>query len=377
MQSRFDARAADTLGPLIGREAELAQLVDLWQDVSHDAGRLCQILGTAGIGKSRLARELQERIVDQNPVILKLQCGSHLANRALHPITRELARAAGLAKSDDDPARLAKLEAMIEGAPGLSAEDLPLLSDLLGIGAVDALDMDVRTRVQLTHRMLLRWIKGMAEGGPVLLSFEDAHWADSTTQEFLALLISNLDTLPILLLVTFRPEFEPPWDIPGTAGIIDLEPLDVEAGGKVIEQITGIRHLPRALIREIIRKTDGVPLVSRGTDQDRAGTGHAGNRCLRLFAARCPVDPGHVAGFAHGATGSPEQRQDGGPVGEVIGREFSLDMVKAVAPPDLEVIDGFKQVLLGAYVPQRRGQRAGRVRLQPCAGAGRGVRIRS
>ncbi|MGB7241684.1 MAG: adenylate/guanylate cyclase domain-containing protein [Sulfitobacter sp.] len=344
VQSRFDARNADSIAPLIGRTTELRQLLEAWDQTTNGQGRLCQIEGAAGIGKSRLARALLDHVADQNLTTVHLQCASHLANRALHPLTKELARAAGIVKSDENTARLSKLQTFAAQAADLSGDDVALLADLLGIATDTPLDLDAQTKALMTQRTLVKWISALAEKKPVLITFEDAHWADSSTLDFLAQLVDTLKTLPIQLLVTFRPEFEPPWPEPDTLCHVSLVPLADAAGTQLIEQITGLRKLPTLVAREIIQKTDGIPLFLEELTKAVLETTTEGDQMVEMSR----LDAFSIPSTLHDSLMARLDRLDVGKkvaqLGSVIGREFSLDMLHAIAPDDLNVSDGAAQL---------------------------------
>jgi class 3 adenylate cyclase/tetratricopeptide (TPR) repeat protein len=348
VHNRFDIRAAEGLGPLIGRRTEIGKLVNLWDTARRGNGRFCQIEGPAGIGKSRLARAVVEHLGSAPPRMIEWQCASHLSQRALHPVTRELARAAGLNKTDTPQSARAKLAAFVETAPGLGPDDLPLLADSLNLvvdGAVDgAVPQDAQARAGSTLKMLMRWIEGMASDGPVLLTLEDAHWADTPTQEFIQALTQRVQDLPVLLMVTFRPEFEPPWSLTDTGSHLSLEPLDTAAGVRLIRQVSGLRELPTVVAREIIQKTDGVPLFLEELTKVVLETAMDGDGPMEIVS----LDSISIPATLHDSLMARLDRIGTGKevaqLGSVIGREFTVGMLEAIAQDGLQVKDGLAQL---------------------------------
>ena len=216
-QSRFDARASTGLNPFVGREEELDALIHRWRATLAGAGQIVQVCGEAGIGKSRLARAFIERLRHKATAIVRWNCAAHLANRALHPIVRDLESRAGFSRTLSTEARGAGIDALVAASPMLSVDDAGLLCDLLGLESSARAELDVVTRARRTHDVLARWLEGMTRDAPVLILLEDAHWADAATLDFLTMFIDRMARMPMLLLVTHRPEFAPPWTVEGRA----------------------------------------------------------------------------------------------------------------------------------------------------------------
>lgn len=357
IQSRFQARISDDLGPLVGREEELETLLGLWRDAQAGKGHICHVEGQPGIGKSRLVSGLTEHLAGKPHEAILLQCGSHLSNRALHPVTRELERAAGFLKTDSTADRAGKLHAFIEDAAGYTAEDFPILADLLGISPDDQLQIDAQTRANITTEMLRRRTAAQAAEKPLFLILEDAHWSDPMTQDFIINMSDWVGSLPVLVLVTFRPEFEPPWT--GHSGHIRLEPLNETAGERLIRQVAGMRDLPPVVAREIIQKTDGVPLfVEELTKVVLEATEGDPNTIdiSRLNALSIPATLHDSLMARLDRTGAGREVAQ---LGSVIGREFTAAMIQAIGPDDLDIDLGLEELLNAGliYSTETSGQR--------------------
>jgi class 3 adenylate cyclase/tetratricopeptide (TPR) repeat protein len=261
---RFEAReAAAGLTPLVGREAELALLLDRWELARAGEGQAVLLSGEPGIGKSRLVRALRERLAGEPHAALRYQCSPHHMNTSLQPVVEQLGRAAGFRRSDTAEGRLAKLEALVAGSVADVGAVVPLLADLLAIpaeGRYPPLDLAPRRRRELTLRTLVDQMVGLAARRPVLIVLEDAHWADPTTLELFGLAIDRARDLPALVSITFRPEFAPPWTDRAHATALTLSRLGRRQAAGMVGRVAGTRTLPAEVVEPIVAKADGVPL---------------------------------------------------------------------------------------------------------------------
>lgn len=341
-KSRFDARSTDNLQPIIGRDAELAELNRLWQEVQKGQGRLASIKGPPGIGKSRISRSLARKA---GPGLIQLQCVSRLANRALHPLTQELEHAAGIDRNWPDEKKAEKLAALVVDAPLLTEEDLPYLADVLGIHAAERLTgSDPILRARHVRDAMIRRFVGMVEGGhPLLILLEDAHWADSATREFLAELVERITDEPIMVVVTHRHEYSVPPELLAHGTELDLSALDHTAAMALIQKVVGERSLPAVLMRKIAEKTDGVPLFIEELTKT----------ILERLPSTGPITADTLEHLTIPATlqDSLMSRLDRmGPAKEiaqlasVIGRGFNAAMVEAVAPNSAAVAEALKRL---------------------------------
>jgi predicted ATPase len=260
--SRFEALRGSTLTPLVGRDEEIDLLSRRWARTKSGDGQVVLVSGEPGIGKSRIVAELAERLRNEAHLRLRYFCSPYHQDSALYPFIEQLGRASGFARDDPPTARQEKLDALLAlAAP--PDEDLALLTDLLSLPASERHPLPNLTpqrKKEKTLEALVRQLEGLARQQPVLMVFEDAHWIDPTSRELLDLTIEAVRSLPVLLIVTFRPEFQPPWIGQPQVTMLTLNRLDRRDRGALVAQIAGGKPLPDEVVDQIADCTDGVPL---------------------------------------------------------------------------------------------------------------------
>jgi DNA-binding winged helix-turn-helix (wHTH) protein/tetratricopeptide (TPR) repeat protein len=260
--SRFEALHSKPTR-LIGREEELALLRRRWDQISNGEGRLVLIYGEPGIGKSRLVFALQEEIKGDAHHFLRLQCSPHRSQTAFYPVINQLEHAAGLSAADSDAAKLEKLAALLAPSSQNLGRDTALFAELLSIpcqAGSPVLSISPQRRKELLLEQLVGQIAGLAAQKPVLIVLEDAHWIDPTTQELFDIMAERIRTLPVLLIITYRPEFAPPWLGQSHVTVLTLNRLGRRDNIAVIRQVAKGRDFPPVLLEQIVTRTDGVPL---------------------------------------------------------------------------------------------------------------------
>ena len=213
VESRFEALRAATTS-LVGRDEELALLMRRWEQVKAGDGQIVLISGEPGIGKSRIADAIGERLAAEPHIRLRYFCSPYHQDSALHPTMSQLERAAGFQREDTAEGRLEKLEALLSEGTSDLREAVPLIADLLSIPTGDrypALELTPQKRKERILTALVTQLDGLSRREPVLMVYEDLHWSDPTTRELLDLLVDRVPGLRVLVAITFRPEFSPPW----------------------------------------------------------------------------------------------------------------------------------------------------------------------
>jgi class 3 adenylate cyclase/predicted ATPase len=335
-ESRFEA-ARRRLTDLVGRAAESALLRDRLYQAWAGAGQIVLLSGEAGIGKSRLAAHLAAEVANQPHTRLRYQCSLHHRDSVLHPFVVALGRAARLTPEDPPETQLDKLEAIL--APARIAETAPLFASLLSIPAGDRyppLALSAAQQRRLTLAALLDQLEALARQNPVLMLFEDVHWADATSLEVLDLTVERVRALPVLMLITFRPDYEAPWaglSHVTSIGLDRLAPGEVET---LAEHVAG-RALPHEVMAQIVAKTDGVPLFVEELTKAvlESGLLVAGPQGWHLDG---PLPPFAIPATLQDSLAARLDRlapvKEIAQIGAAIGREFSYPLLRAVAGRD-------------------------------------------
>ena len=328
--SRYEAlRSSET--PLVGRDEEIEVLRRRWRRATSSRGEVVLLSGEPGIGKSRLMASLVEETSGAPHTRVWYFCSPHHTDSALLPIIGQLERAAGFGRDDDPFTRLAKLDALLSRV-ATSAEDAGLIADLLSLpddGRFALLDPTAQQRKQRTLEALVRQLEYSARRQPVLMIFEDVHWIDPTSLVLLDRMVERIRRWPVLLLMTFRPEFHSPWTGQTHVTMMALSRLDPHDGAAIVERIAGNRALPTELVGEIVERTDGVPLFVEELTKAvlEASDGNAGGVVGPALAVPATLHASLMARLDRLGPAAKEAAQ----IGAAIGREFSYELIVAVA----------------------------------------------
>jgi class 3 adenylate cyclase/predicted ATPase len=327
VQSRFEALRGAQRVPLVNRIEEYNQILRCWAEAKVGLGQVVLLTGEAGIGKSRLITEAEDRISWEPHASFHYYCSPHYENTALYPVISQWERNAGLVASDSANEKLRKLETVaIDSA--LSPVDIALLAGLLTIpteGRYPSLEYSAQRRREATFDVLLRHIEAVASKQPLLMIVEDIHWMDPSSLELLNLLIQRIGALPIFLLIAYRADFRSPWD--GSSGVktIILDRLNNRHSAELVEHVVANTGLPTALRERIVAQTDGIPLFTE--ELTRAILESAEPRGLLLSHS---VPSSLQTSLMARLDRLPAAKQVA-QVASVIGRDFSLKLLAAIA----------------------------------------------
>jgi class 3 adenylate cyclase/tetratricopeptide (TPR) repeat protein len=348
VESRFEAHGTgDT--PLIGRSDELRLLAQRWEQARSGGGQVAWLSGEAGIGKSRVAREFRALLRSEPHTDVQCQCSPFFSNSPLHPFVERIERDAGLRLDDTPGARLVKLETLLAQATDEVLAIAPAFAGMLSLPVGDRYGpspYDPGQQRELTIEALIRYLLGLAQRRPLLLLIEDVHWADPTTLEIVDRLVGCVASERILLLITSRPEFSPGWSARPDVTLLPLAGLSQRQTTELAQAIAGRAELPADVFRQILKRTDGVPLfveeLTKAVLERESGAVPATlHDSLMARLDRVPA----VKAVAQQAS--------------VIGREFSYDMLAGINPQGEPGLRAALRQLVSAGLVSMRGTPAG------------------
>jgi class 3 adenylate cyclase/predicted ATPase len=335
VESRFEALHAGGFTPLVGREEELELMLRRWSRAKSGEGRVALLSGEPGIGKSRLIAALLESVAPEPHTRLRYFCSPQRTDSAFYPIIVQMQRAAGLTHEDTSKAKLDKLDALL-AQTSTSIEDTALFAEMLSLPndrrypPLDKLTSEQRR--ERTLQALVSQVEALARQNPVLMIFEDAHWTDPTSLEVFGRVVDRITTLRVLLIVAFRPEFEPPWIGRPHVTALMLNRLAQREVGAMIDRVVGDRLLPASVRQDIIERSDGIPLFIE--EMTKAVLEAESQGAAEQTIAPVPSSARAVPASLHASLMSRLDRlgaaKEVAQIGAAIGREFSHEMLAAV-----------------------------------------------
>jgi serine/threonine protein kinase/predicted ATPase len=361
-QSRLEAAAATGLTPLVGREAEMALLRDRWAQSRDGQGQVVLLCGEAGIGKSRLVEELTTHVCGEGARRMLFRCSSYYTHSAFFPVIAHLQRLLHWDQDEAPAARVLKLEQALRPY-GFALQDVvPLFAALLSVPLPERyppLTLSPQRQKQQTQEALVAWLLAEAEQQPVLAVWEDLHWADPSSLDFLHALIDQTPSVPLLTLLACRPEFDPPWPARSHVTQLTLPRFTRPQIEEMVMHRAGGKRLPAEVLQQIVAKTDGVPLFVEELAKVIVESG-----LLKATAERYELK-GPLPALA-----IPTTLQDAlmarldrlatakglAQLGATIGRQFAYDLLREVAQLDDATVQRELGRLVEAELLYQRGQ---------------------
>jgi predicted ATPase len=343
----------------LGATEELELLLRRWSKAKTGEGQVVLLSGEPGIGKSRLTAALLERIAAEPHIRLRYFCSPQHTDTALYPIVSQMERAAGFAHDDVARAKFDKLDAVL-ALSFTPKQDAGLLAEMLSLpndGRYPALELAPQQRRQKTLEALTGQIEALSRSNPVLMIFEDVHWIDPTSLEVVGRAVDRLRTLGALLIVTYRPEFEPLWIERPYVTALNINRLGDREIATMIDSVTGNKLLSRSIRQDIIERTDGIPLFIEEMTKAVLEADSEGD--TRHTASTVPSSAQAVPASLHASLMARLDRLGSAKavaqIGAVIGREFSHALLAAVArKPEAELQSALDR-LIGAGLLFRQG----------------------
>ncbi len=360
-ETRFDALSSASLTPMVDRSDELEEMRLYWERARTGDGQVVVLSGEPGIGKSRLAREFRRQIEVSPHMWLRYQCIPHHVNTAYHPLIQQLRISARISPVDSPRLQFAKLQRLFSAIGVDSADFLPLYANILSIPDRDTYSAPAASPEQEQRKVFdsfIRVIKSLAQRSPLVVLFEDVHWIDPTTLRLLNRLVAECRNLPLLLLITARPEFDPPWIGSPHVRSIQIGRLSGNHARDLIVRLRGGSLMPDGVLANIVETTDGVPLFLEEI-------GHM------LIGSSRPAAGGAVVNGNGFAVPIPETLQDSLvarldrlgdraksllQVASVVGREFPRRLLVGVSPYDAETTDSTMKRLVNSGLVQSEGR---------------------
>ena len=359
--SRFEAATQGFVTPMVGREQELGLLLDRWQQAQEGEGQVVLLSGEPGIGKSRVMSTLREHLTAQGAQAVRFQCSPYHINSAFYPSIDNFERVLKFSRDESPESKLDKLEALIVKQFARPLKDVRFIAALLSIACDErygAITMTPQKFKDETLRTLIDLTEAAARKHPRVMLYEDAHWADPTSLEVLDLLIDRIKAIPLLIVLTHRPEFQPKWGSHGHVTALNLSRLTRAQSGAIVDKLTQGKELPAGLLDQILNKTDGVPLYVEELTKSILESGElkaVGNHYDYAGAARSVRIPATLRDSLMARLDRFAPVKEIAQIGAAIGRAFRYEWIAAVAPMTQEALDGALTQLTESGLAFRRG----------------------
>ena len=348
---------------LVGRDEEIGLLLRRWEQSKDGLGQVILLSGEAGIGKSSLVDGLCAYVRQEGLTRIAFRCSPYHTSSAFYPIIDHLQRVLGWQPEDTIESQLAKLEQALDGTSLPLAETVPVLSALLSLplpeGRYPALTLSPQQQRQQTQDILVTWLLEKAERQAMVAVWEDLHWSDPSTLETLGLLVEQAPTATMLHLLTFRPEFEPPWPMRSHLTPIVLNRLERHQVEGFLTQLAGRKLLPVEVVEHIVAKTDGVPLYIEELTKMLLNSDLLREEAEQyvLTGSLLSVSiPDTLQASLMARLDQMHTAKEAAQLGAILGREFSYEMLAALSARDDDALQADLVRLVEAELLYQRGR---------------------
>jgi class 3 adenylate cyclase len=380
--SRFEAATRDGVTPMVGREQEIALLLDRWELSRASEGQVVLLQGEPGIGKSRMLRAFQERLGERIEMTLRYQCSPYYVNSAFYPIIDHLERTLRFEREDTPEQKLDKLERRLIEELGVTSTQCCLIARAMSLATeprYPALDMSPQRQKEETKVVLVDIVAQLATRHTTVVLFEDAHWADPSTVEVLDALVDRASQLPLLVLITYRPEFQAAWTFRSHVTPMGLTRLSRAQAASIVLRVAESKPLPSDLVTQIVDRTDGVPLfleeLTKAVLESDVLVEAAGRYEYSTGVNKLEI-PATLRDSLMARLDRLIPVKEIAQIGACLGREFSYELVRAVSPMSGQQLDEALDKLTASGLVFRRGTPPrSRIHLQARARAGRRLRL--